>query len=153
MNTNSTSIQGGLPDLIKIDDITSGKIDPLVVNEELERLKLEINTLRHDMTLFIKAIATIGPNQSQQEYYQLVSLRLKRIQQSIKDYCAQYNKLLPIINLAQIKLGHEVESLPPGRGSVSGQANNTKIGNTNASGTNGSPRRRSSVQSKQNGSK
>lgn len=144
MNANDTE---KLPELIKIDDITSGKVDPKVINDELERLKVEINILRNDMTQFIKALATIPPNQSQQEYYQLVAHRLKTIQQSIKDYCVQYNKLLPIINLAQIKLGHEVESLPGREGSVSGQSN-TKVSNNV---TNGSPRRRSSVQSKQNG--
>lgn len=101
-----------LPDLIKIDDITSGKIDPSLIFNELERLKVEINILRNDMSLLVKALATIPPDQSQQEYYRVVVLRLKSVQTSIKDYCAKYNKLLPIINLAQIKLGHEVEIIP-----------------------------------------
>ncbi|ODV77807.1 uncharacterized protein CANTADRAFT_53986 [Suhomyces tanzawaensis NRRL Y-17324] len=100
-----------LPDPIRIDDVTSGKIDPTLIYNELDRLKLEINILRNDMSLFVKALATIPQNQSQQEYYTVVLLRLKTVQNSIKEYCIQYNKLLPIINLAQIKLGHEVEIL------------------------------------------
>ena len=37
------------------------------------------------------------------------------MQDSIDDYCEKYNKLLPIINLAQIKLGHDVEGPPPSK--------------------------------------
>ncbi|CUM64749.1 uncharacterized protein PRCAT00002360001 [Priceomyces carsonii] len=101
-----------LSDLIKIDDITSGKVHPNQIYDELERLKVEINILRNDMSLFLKALATIPPNQSQLGYYKVVSERLDALKASIKDYCDQYNKLLPIINLAQIKLGNEVEVAP-----------------------------------------
>jgi hypothetical protein len=101
-----------LPDVIRIDDVTSGKIEPELIYEELERLKVEINLLRNDMALFVKALATAGSNQSQVEYYRTVTSRLKAVQAGIKDYCGQYNKLLPIINLAQIRLGHEVEIVP-----------------------------------------
>ncbi|CAX42426.1 conserved hypothetical protein [Candida dubliniensis CD36] len=104
-----------LPDIIKIDEITSGKIDPQLIYDEIERLKAEINTLRNDMSLFLKALATIPTNQSQMEYYKLVVSRLKTVQNSIVDYCDKYNKLLPIINLAQIKLGHDVEGPPPSK--------------------------------------
>ena len=104
-----------LPDILKIDEITSGKIDPQLIYDEIERLKVEINTLRNDMSLFLKALATIPPNQSQTEYYKLVVSRLKKVQDSIDDYCEKYNKLLPIINLAQIKLGHDVEGPPPSK--------------------------------------
>ncbi|KGR13350.1 hypothetical protein MG9_03817 [Candida albicans P37037] len=104
-----------LPDILKIDEITSGKIDPQLIYDEIERLKAEINTLRNDMSLFLKALATIPPNQSQTEYYKLVVSRLKKVQDSIDDYCEKYNKLLPIINLAQIKLGHDVEGPPPSK--------------------------------------
>lgn len=101
-----------LPDNIKIDDIALGKIEPSVIYAELERLKVEINILRNDMSFFVQALATVPPHQSQHEYYKVVALRLQTVQASIKDYCAQYNRLLPIINLAQIKLGHEVEIAP-----------------------------------------
>ena len=104
-----------LPDILKIDEITSGKIDPQLIYDEIERLKAEINTLRNDMSLFLQALATIPPNQSQTEYYKLVVSRLKQVQDSIDDYCEKYNKLLPIINLAQIKLGHDVEGPPPSK--------------------------------------
>ncbi|CAK9441285.1 uncharacterized protein LODBEIA_P51540 [Lodderomyces beijingensis] len=102
-----------LPNSIKIDDITSGRIDPKLIYEEIERLKAEINILRNDMSSFLKALATIPENGSQQEYYGTVILRLQTMQQSINEYCERYNKLLPIINLAQIKLGHEVEAPAP----------------------------------------
>lgn len=102
-----------LPEVIRIDDVTSGKIEPELIYKELERLKVEINLLRNDMALFVKALATAGSNQSQIEYYHIVASRLKAIQAGIKNYCGQYNKLLPIINLAQIRLGHEVEIVPP----------------------------------------
>lgn len=108
----TTSRDPRLPDVIKIDDIASGRIEPQLIYEELDRLKVEINILRNDMSLFIKALATIPENQSQQEYYKTAKARLKTVQASIEDYCTQYYKLLPIINLAQIKLGHEVEIVP-----------------------------------------
>lgn len=110
---NSNDQLSRLPESIKIDDITTGKIDPNLIYDEIDRLKAEINILKNDMSLFLKALATIPPNQSQQEYYRIVMLRLKTVQTSIKEYCDKYNKLLPIINLAQIKLGHDVEAPPP----------------------------------------
>lgn len=100
------------PDIIKIDDISSGKIDPELIFEELERLKVEVNILRNDLSLFLQALAVIPENRSQQEYYNVLTLRLKAVQKGIKEYASEYNKLLPIINLSQIKLGHEVEVLP-----------------------------------------
>lgn len=118
----SLSNDSKLPDQIKIDDISSGKIDPELIYQELERLKVEINILRNDMSLFLKALATIPENQSQQEYYKIITLRLRTVQNSIKEYCVQYNKLLPIINLSQIKLGHEVEILPQ-----NGKSNTTNL--------------------------
>ncbi|CAI5759547.1 unnamed protein product [Candida verbasci] len=117
-----------LPDSIKIDDITSGKIDPNLIYDEIERLKVEINILRNDMAMFLKALVSIKSNQSQQDYYLIIVSRLNIIQTSIKDYCEKYNKLLPIINLAQIKLGHEVEAPPPTKSkSATSTLNNTPI--------------------------
>ncbi|EGV63971.1 hypothetical protein PSN45_003952 [Yamadazyma tenuis] len=107
MNTSSK-----FPEGIKIDDITSGRIDPQLIYSEIDRLKYEINVLRNDMSVFIRALATIPEGSNQQDYYRSVAGKLKVVQNSIKEYCAQYNKLLPIINLSQIKLGHEVEVLP-----------------------------------------
>lgn len=101
-----------LPEVIKIDDITSGKIEPEVIYQEMDRLKSEINVLRNDMSSFLKTLATIPEGNGQQDYYRSISEKLKTLQFSIKDYCNQYNRLLPIINLAQIKLGHEVEIMP-----------------------------------------
>ncbi|KAK6455085.1 uncharacterized protein RJT20DRAFT_54720 [Scheffersomyces xylosifermentans] len=124
-----------LPDLIKIDEITSGKIDPNLIFNELERLKVEINILRNDMSILIKALATIPQNQSQHEYYRVVVSRLKTVQTSIKDYCAKYNKLLPIINLAQIKLGHEVEIIPQHSGSVSSSKASVSGASSTSNGT------------------
>lgn len=116
-------------DSIKIDDITSGKIDAEVIYKEIERLKYEINILRHDMSLFTKTLAIIPEGSNQHDYYKNVAERLKTVQNSIRDYCTQYNKLLPIINLSQIKLGHEVEVIP--------QSNMSRIDkNVNASKSN-----------------
>ncbi|CAK7894429.1 hypothetical protein CAAN1_02S05864 [[Candida] anglica] len=99
----------GLPATIKIDDITSGRIDPNDIYKELERLKVEINVLRHDMTMFVRALATIPQGQSQSEYFNSIESRLKTVRAGISEYYEQYARLLPVINLAQIKLGHEVE--------------------------------------------
>lgn len=112
-----------LPDSIKIDDVVSSKIDPQTIYNELDRLKVEVNFLRNDMSLFIKALATIPDNCSQQEYYNKLLAKLRTVRASIKEYCAQYNRLLPIINLALIKLGQEVES---SKGGVSPQKNGKK---------------------------
>lgn len=101
------------PDNIKIDDVTSGKVEPQLVYDELDRLKLEINILRSDMSRFLSALVTIPPSQHQLEYYNVIVLRLNTLKASIADYCLQYNKLLPLINLSQIRLGHEVEIFPP----------------------------------------
>lgn len=101
-----------LPATIKIDDITSGRIEPEVIYAELERLKVEINILRHDMSIFVKTLASIPEGQTQLAYYANVESKLRVVQKSITDYYAQYVRLLPIINLAQIKLGHEVEIQP-----------------------------------------
>lgn len=101
-----------LPDPIKIDDIASGKVDSKDIFRELDRLKVEVNILRNDMSLFLKALATIPQNQSQLEYREVLRSKLQTVQASIRDYCAQYNRLLPIINLAQIKLGQDAETLP-----------------------------------------
>ncbi|CAH2355292.1 hypothetical protein CLIB1423_24S00386 [[Candida] railenensis] len=101
-----------LPATIKIDDITSGRIEPEVIYAELERLKVEINILRHDMSIFVKALASIPDGQTQSAYYANVESKLRIVQKSITDYYSQYVRLLPIINLAQIKLGHEVEIQP-----------------------------------------
>lgn len=120
----SSTSESKLPDIIKIDDISSGRIDPNLIYQELERLKVEINILRNDMSLLLKALATIPDNQSQQEYYKIIVLRLRTVQNSIKEYCVEYNKLLPIINLSQIKLGHEVEILPQ-NGKVNGSNQKT----------------------------
>lgn len=105
-----------LPQVLKIDDITSGKIDPQAIYKELDRLKVEVNILRNDMSLFLRALASASPSQSQQEYRKLLAQRLEAVNVSIQDYCRQYNRLLPVINLAQIRLGHEVEVLPPKAG-------------------------------------
>ncbi|KAI5965821.1 uncharacterized protein KGF55_001184 [Candida pseudojiufengensis] len=118
-----------LPDSIKIDDITSGKIDPKLIYEEIERLKAETNILRNDMSSFLRALTTTPKDNSQKEFFQTIITRLATIQQSINEYCERYNKLLPIINLAQIKLGHEVEAPP----------NNVKIKGSNPSSTNNTP--------------
>lgn len=123
------SKESELPEVLKIDDITSGKIEPDVIYGEIERLKLEINILRHDMSAFVKALADISEDSDQQEYYRTIAMRLKVVQESIKDYCTQYNKLLPIINLSQIKLGHEVEVIPQGNIMRLDKNNNTSKSN------------------------
>lgn len=100
-----------LPDLIKIDDIANGKVASEDIYAELHRLKMEVNILRNDMSLFIKALATIPDNQSQQEYHDNLVQKVHLVKKTIKEYCSQYNRLLPIINLTQIKLGQDVEIL------------------------------------------
>lgn len=112
-----------LPDVIKIDDIVSSKIDPQTIYNELDRLKVEVNILRNDMSLFVKALATIPENYSQQEYYNKLVAKLQTVRAGIDEYCAQYNRLLPIINLALIKLGQEVEG---SKGGVSPQKDGKK---------------------------
>ncbi|KAK6198695.1 uncharacterized protein RJT21DRAFT_50599 [Scheffersomyces amazonensis] len=121
-----------LPDLIKIDDITSGKIDPQLIYQELNRLKVELNILRNDMNNFLRVLIDIPTNANgdvnEHEYFKVIASRLKTLKETINEYCLEYNKLLPIINLAQIKLGHEVEILPPptsNRPSVAGGLVNT----------------------------
>lgn len=101
-----------LPDTIKIDDITSGKIDSDVLFAEIDRLKVEVNILRNDMSLFLRTLASASSSQSQQEYHKLLTLRLETVTASIQEYSQQYNRLLPVINLAQIRLGYEVEVIP-----------------------------------------
>ncbi|KAG5420158.1 hypothetical protein I9W82_002038 [Candida metapsilosis] len=126
-----------LPDSIKIDDITSGKIDPQLIYNEIERLKAEINILRNDMSMFLQALATIPESNSPQEYYRTTMSRLEVVQRSIQEYCERYNKLLPIINLAQIKLGHEVEAPPVKKAKVESSNNqaqvNSKVGSRSSS--------------------
>ncbi|KAF3989002.1 hypothetical protein FT663_00620 [Candidozyma haemuli var. vulneris] len=102
---------------IKIDDIASGKIDSKAIYDELERLKAEVNILRNDMSLFLKQLATIPEKHSQQEYQDALQQRLTQVQNTIKEYCVRYNRLLPIINLSQIKLGQEPETNPKANGS------------------------------------
>lgn len=102
-----------LPDVLRIDDVSSGKIDPVLIFNELDRLKAEINLLRGDMASFVKAIATIPQGHSPTDYQREIYAQLKQLQQHIQSYCADYNKLLPIINLSQIRLGHDVEIAPP----------------------------------------
>lgn len=101
---------------IKIDDIASGKIDSKAIYDELERLKAEVNILRNDMSLFLKQLATIPEKHSQQEYQDALQQRLTQVQNTIKEYCVRYNRLLPIINLSQIKLGQEPETNPKANG-------------------------------------
>ncbi|KAI3405552.2 hypothetical protein KGF56_001570 [Candida oxycetoniae] len=131
-NDDGDSSRPKLPNSIKIDDITSGRIDPQLIYDEIERLKAEINILRNEMSMFLKALATIPETGSQQEYYETIIRRLQTVQQSIVQYCERYNKLLPIINLAQIKLGHEVEAPPAaaakgGTLSTPSTSNNTPV--------------------------
>lgn len=114
-----------LPETIKIDDIASGKIDPDTIYAELDRLKVEVNILRNDMSLLIKALGTIPENQNQQEYYNTLAQRVQTVKAAIKDYCVQYNRLLPILNLALIKLGQDVEILN-GKGAPSPQKGHRK---------------------------
>ncbi|KAI5970316.1 hypothetical protein CANMA_000669 [Candida margitis] len=116
-----------LPESIKIDDITSGRIDPQLIYDEIERLKAEINILRNDMSSFLQALATVPANNSSQEYFRTTMSRLETIQKSISEYCERYNKLLPIINLAQIKLGHEVEAPPVNKTKTSQPQPNNKV--------------------------
>lgn len=119
-----------LPDVIKIDDIASGKIAPEDIYAELDRLKTEINILRNDMTQFVRALAHIPSDTNQQQYYATVSNRLRTVQKGIKDYCAQYNRLLPVINLSQIKLGHEVEQILQHDRRLSANGNNVNNSGT-----------------------
>lgn len=121
------SLRPKLPELIKIDDITSGKIDPQLIYNEIERLKAEINILRNEMSMFLQALATVPESNSPQEYYRTTMSRLEIVQQSIQEYCERYNKLLPIINLAQIKLGHEVEAPPVNKAKPNQPQQNNKV--------------------------
>lgn len=113
-----------LPAAIRIDDIASSKVDPDTIYKELDRLKVEVNVLRNDMSLFVQALATIPENQSQQEYYNTLMEKLQTVKAGILEYCVQYNRLVPIINLAQIKLGHDIEG--NSKGNASPQKNGKK---------------------------
>lgn len=97
-------------DAYKIDDITSGRVAPETLYAEIDQLKMEINLLRNEMSLFLQTLASISDNKSQHEYYALLVDQTKRVKSAIKEYCAKYNRLLAIINLAQIKLGQDAET-------------------------------------------
>lgn len=124
--------RGDLPHVIRIDDVSSGKIDPSLIYEELDRLKREINLLRNDMASFVKAFATVPPDMTTDEYHRNIASKLLTLQQDIRTYCLQYNKLLPIINLSQIKLGHEVETLPPSSSSSASSLSANNNGNAHS---------------------
>lgn len=100
----------------KIDDITLGRVAPETLYNEIDHLKTEINLLRNGMALFLKALASIGENQSQHEYYAALADETSNVKQAIKEYCVKYNRLVAIINLAQIKLGQDPD---PGRSQAS----------------------------------
>lgn len=100
-----------LPESIKIDDVASGRIEASVIYEELERLKLEINMLRNEISTFVKALVTISDDMSQQSYYDSIEQRIFSVREAISKYCVRYNRLIPVINLTQIKLGQNVEIL------------------------------------------
>lgn len=108
---NVTNGHEKLPDVVNINDVTLGDIDANYVLNELENLKVEISILRNDMSAFLKALATISNSTSQQEYYNVIILRLQAMQSLIKDYCVHYNKFLPVINFSQVQLGRDVEVL------------------------------------------
>ncbi|CCE83222.1 Piso0_003794 [Millerozyma farinosa CBS 7064] len=111
MSAEKQEVSSDLPEVIKIDDISSGKIDAKLIYQELDRLKFEVNILRNDLSLFLQSLGHIPPSTSQMEYYKVVTTRLDTLQKTIKQYCQKYNRMLPILNLAQIKLGNEVETL------------------------------------------
>lgn len=91
----------------KIDDITSARVTPETLYSEIDQLKVEVNLLRNDMSQFLKALATVPENKSQHEYYAQVMEQTQSVKLAVKEYCAKYNRLAAIINLAQIKLGQD----------------------------------------------
>ena len=126
---NVTNGHEKLPDVVNINDVTLGDIDANYVLNELENLKVEISILRNDMSAFLKALATIPNNTSQQEYYNVIILRLQAMQSLIKDYCVHYNKFLPVINFSQVQLGRDVEVLSQQHKSSSGVSTKGYDGN------------------------
>lgn len=126
---NVTNGHEKLPDVVNINDVTLGDIDANYVLNELENLKVEISILRNDMSAFLKALATIPNNTSQQEYYNVIILRLQAMQSLIKDYCVHYNKFLPVINFSQVQLGRDVEVLSQQHESGSGVSTKGYDGN------------------------
>lgn len=97
-------------DAYKVDDIVSGRVPPEIVYSDIESLKAEVNLLRSSMSQFLNALATIPENESQQEYYTLLVHQTQTLKLAIKDYCGKYNRLVAIINLAQIKLGQDTDN-------------------------------------------
>lgn len=135
MTSSNSTGQQSLPETIKIDDINTGKILPQAIYEELDRMKVQLNILRNDMLVFVQLLATIPHDLSQQQYFNSVKLRLFVVQLSIKDYCAQYNRLLPFINLAQIRLGNELEIVASAPGNGNGMATPATINGSSAANT------------------
>lgn len=99
-----------LPGAYKIDDIMSGRVSPETLYSEIDTLKAEINLLRNGMSQFLKALATIPEGRGQQEYYAQLAEQTQHVKAAIKEYCAKYDRLVAIINLAQIKLGQDPET-------------------------------------------
>lgn len=104
-----------LPDAYKIDDIMSGRVAPETLYSEFDMLKAEINLLRNGMSQFLKALATIPEGRGQQEYYTQLAEQTQNLKVAIKEYCVKYNRLVAIINLAQIKLGQDPEPVRAGQ--------------------------------------
>lgn len=89
----------------QLEDIELGRVKPTEVYTEIDRLKTEINGLRNCMAQFVTTLATIPPDQSQQLYYILVVKKLHQVQQAISEYLKQYECLVPLIQVAESRLG------------------------------------------------
>lgn len=89
----------------RLEDIELGRVKPAEVYAEIDRLKTEINGLRNSMAQFVTTLATIPPDQSQQLYYILVVKKLHQVQQAIADYLKRYECLVPLIQVAEARLG------------------------------------------------
>lgn len=111
-----------LPDVVRIEDIEEGRVEPQAVFDELDALKAEINGLRNAMAQFVTALATVPKGQSQHHYYELVVKKLKNLQAAIAEYLRQYQRLVPLITVAEQRLGNgQAQQAQPQQRQVKGR--------------------------------
>lgn len=147
IQSNSLSYKP-LPPKISIAELETGKLDIDSVIEEIRELKAKIPTLRYDMVIYIRLLATLEESFAPNSVYQEIQRRIIILKQNIDDYYALYSRLLPVIRYTKLKAGinpddiikvvkHEVSVdakllAPPAPPATS--TNNTNTVSTNSKG-------------------
>ncbi|OUM53307.1 hypothetical protein BVG19_g2576 [[Candida] boidinii] len=148
VQSNSLSYKPSLPK-ISIAELETGKLDIDSVIEEIRELKAKIPTLRYDMVIYIRLLATLEESFAPNSVYQEIQRRIIILKQNIDDYYALYSRLLPVIRYTKLKAGinpddiikvvrHEVSVdakliAPPVAPTTT--TNNTNLVTTNSKGT------------------